>query len=118
LLPTNILLFRARHAVGFGLMAGLTHEGLDVGPYELASALATALEDANATEGWLAGQRPFQHTAISEEAREGYEETMRGLATDLATGGMRLLDKHLVRWDPEARRKARNRRKGEKRKKG
>lgn len=114
ILPTNILLFRARHAVGFGMMAGLTHEGLDVGPYELASALCAALEDEGARAVWLEGKQPFSHTEVSEEAREGYERTMRALATDLATGGMRTLDKHLVRLDPEERRKARNRRKAKK----
>jgi Fe-S-cluster containining protein len=115
ILPTNILLFRARHAVGFGMMAGFTDAGLDVGPYELASALAQALAVDDVGRAFVDGAIAFTHTAVSEEAREGYDATMRELAGDLAGGGMRTLDKHLERMDPEARRKARNKRKRDRR---
>jgi Fe-S-cluster containining protein len=114
-LPVNPLLFRGRHAVSFGMMAGCAHGGRDVGPYELTRALADCLARPDAAERWLAGEKPMTHTAASEEARDGYAQTMADLVGRLSAGEMRTLDKHLSRLDPDARRKARNKRKREKR---
>ncbi len=110
-LPSNPVLFRATHAVGFGLMTAAALQDLETGPYELVNALATALTVPGAEERWLAGEAVFSHTRVSAEGAEAYGEIVAGLTRDFRAGKMKEAIKLVARVDPDLRRRARNRRK-------
>ena len=115
-LPIVPTMFHIPHAHGFGMMAGLQSAGLDVGPYDLASALPVALADpAGTAERWLAGEAVFAHSTSSESARQGYASTLDALVKDLQTGQLDTAEKLMRRLDPDTRRRERNKRKAKKR---
>ncbi len=110
-LPSNPVLFRATHAAGVGLMVASEVRGLQSGPFELVSALHAALADPEASARWLRGERVFSHTKLSDEGAIAFQDLVTGLAQDFRGGRLRDAQKLVVRVDPEARRRERNRRK-------
>lgn len=118
LLPIVPSMFHVPHAHAFGMMTGLRSRGLDVGPYDLATALPTALGDGGLSARWLAGEVVFEHTASSRIPKEGYDATLTALVEDLRAGRLDTAEKVMRRLDPETRRRERNRRKAQKRRGG
>jgi Fe-S-cluster containining protein len=115
-LPVDRPLFEIAHAHGFGMMTALVNEGLDPGPYDLAAALPAALSHEDLDERWLAGEKVFSHTRLTEEAAVGYELVLGELARDLDEGRLDVAEGLARKLDPEQRRKERNRRKRAKKK--
>lgn len=115
ILPINPALFHVAHAYAFGMMTGCASEGLDVGPYDLAAALPTALADA-LDDRWLAGERVFEHTKESGRTRDGYAVVLEELARDLREGRLDDAERIANAADPDARRRERNKKKRERKK--
>lgn len=114
-IPINPVLFHVAHAYGFGMMAGCASEGLDVGPYDLAAALPTALGGDDLDARWLAKEHVLPHTPLSREHVAGYDLVLAELVSDLREGRMDAAERVASRLDPDAKRRERNRRKREKR---
>jgi Fe-S-cluster containining protein len=113
IIPVNPVLFHVAHAYGFGMMTGCASDGLDVGPYDLAATLPAALAGEDLPRRWLAKEKVFEHTALSDHARIGYEAVVSELVADLNAGRMNDAERMALRMDPEARRRERNRKKRE-----
>ncbi len=116
-IPSSATVFKVRHAVSLGVMAGAHSLGLDAMPVELTSALDEAL-GGDLRAKWLAGERVFAPTIASRFFHESYRQVLDPIARALddtrgaappaagaATGG-----------DAEAEaRRAKNRKKRERR---
>jgi Fe-S-cluster containining protein len=113
IIPINPVLFHVAHAYGFGMMAGCASEGLDVGPYDLAATLAAALAGRDLPARWLAKERVFEHTPLSDEARIGYDVVLDELVADLREGRLSEAERVAMKLDPDARRRQRNKKKRE-----
>ena len=116
IVPINPVLFHVAHAYGFGMMTGCASDGLDVGPYDLAATLPAALDGEDLARRWLAKEKVFTHTPLSDHARLGYEVVLKELVSDLNGGRMMDAERMAMRMDPDARRRERNRRKRDKKK--
>jgi Fe-S-cluster containining protein len=116
IVPINPVLFHVAHAYGFGMMTGCASDGLDVGPYDLAAVLPAALEGEDLARRWLAKEKVFAHTPLSDEARSDYEAVLRELVGDLNAGRLMDAERLALRMDPDARRRERNKKKREKKK--
>lgn len=114
--PINPVLFHVAHAYGFGMMTGCASDGLDVGPYDLAATLPAALAGENLARRWLAKEKVFAHTPLSDEARVGYELVLKELVSDLNAGRLMDAERMALRMDPDARRRERNKKKRDKKK--
>ena len=90
-LPSSPVLFKVRHAVSLGVMAGAHALGLDAAPYELASALDDALEAAARGDDlrarWLAGERVLRPTEATEHFRGGYRGVLDAICGALDAAG-------------------------------
>lgn len=109
--PINPVLFHVAHAYGFGMMAGCASDGLDVGPYDLAATLPAALAGQDLERRWLAKEKVFAHTPLSDEAKIGYEAVLDELVSDLNAGRLNDAERMALRLDPDARRRERNKKK-------
>ena len=109
--PINPVLFHVAHAYGFGMMTGCASDGLDVGPYDLAATLPAALEGTDLARRWLAKEKVFEHTALSERNRVGYDVALKELVSDLNGGRLMDAERIALRIDPDARRRERNKKK-------
>lgn len=116
IVPINPVLFHVAHAYGFGMMTGCASDGLDVGPYDLAATLPVALAGGDLAARWLAKEKVFAHTPLSDEARIGYEAVTRELVSDLNEGRLNDAERVALQLDPEARRRERNKKKRKRRK--
>jgi hypothetical protein len=114
--PINPVLFHVAHAYGFGMMTGCASDGLDVGPFDLAATLPAALAGEDLARRWLAKEKVFAHTPLSDEARIGYETVTRELVSDLNAGRLNDAERVALQMDPDARRRERNKKKRERRK--
>jgi Fe-S-cluster containining protein len=114
-LPINPVLFHVAHAHGFGMLTGCVDAGLDVGPYDLAAALPSALAN-DLDERWLAGEKVFEHTDLTTELLEGYESVLGELVTDLREGRLDTAEKIGTKLNPDARRRERNKKKRDRKK--
>lgn len=116
IVPINPVLFHVAHAYGFGMMTGCASDGLDVGPYDLAATLPAALDGSELARRWLAKEKVFAHTPLSDEARVGYELVLKELVSDLNGGRMMDAERMALRMDPDAQRRERNKKKRDKKK--
>lgn len=116
IVPINPVLFHVAHAYGFGMMTGCASDGLDVGPYDLAATLPAALAGGDLAGRWLAKEKVFTHTPLSDEAKIGYEAVTHELVSDLNEGRLNDAERVALQMDPDARRRERNKKKRERRK--
>jgi len=81
-IPSSATIFKVRHAVSLGVMAGAHSLGLDAMPVELTSALDEAL--AGDLRGrWLEGERVFAATVASRHFHESYRQVLDPIARAL-----------------------------------
>jgi hypothetical protein len=114
ILPINPALFHVAHAYSFGMMTACAASATDPGPYDLAVALPTALA-ADLSEPWAAGERVFPSTPLDQQLRSGYEGTIRQLGEDLTAGRLEDAAKLAAMFDPDTKRREKNRKKRERR---
>jgi Fe-S-cluster containining protein len=116
IVPINPVLFHVAHAYGFGMMTGCASDGLDVGPYDLAATLPAALAGTDLPRRWLAKEKVFGHTPLSKQMRIGYEAVTGELVSDLNAGRLNEAERVALQIDPDAKRRARNKKKRERQK--
>jgi hypothetical protein len=114
MLPINPALFHVAHAYSFGMMTACAASGVDPGPYDLASSLPAALAE-DLSDRWAAGERVLPLTPMSEQLRVNYEGTLRQLGEDLRAGRLEDAARVAATLDPDAKRRAKNKKKRERR---
>lgn len=116
-IPINPVLFHVAHAYGFGMMTGCASDDLDVGPYDLAAVLPSALAGEDLARRWLAKEKVFAHTPLSADHRIGYQAVLDELVSDLNEGRLSDAERVAMKMDPDALRRERNKKKRERKKK-